>query len=89
MQLTFFTTSHCELCELAEQLLVNTPLPHPIPVEAVDIAVSEQLVARYGTRIPVLRREDTGAELGWPFTRDDLLDFLGPQAGTPLSGQHH
>lgn len=89
MQLTFFTTSHCELCELAEHLLVNTPLPYPIPVEAVDIASSETLVERYGTRIPVLRREDTGAELGWPFTRDDLLDFLGPGAGTPSSGQLH
>ncbi|MGM0570370.1 glutaredoxin family protein [Marinobacter sp.] len=89
MQLTFFTTSHCELCDLAEQLLVNTPLPHPIPVEAVDIATSEVLVERYGTRIPVLRREDTGAELGWPFTREDLLDFLGPKARAPSSGQLH
>ncbi|MAC21595.1 MAG: thioredoxin family protein, partial [Marinobacter sp.] len=31
---------------------------------------------RYGTRIPVLRRNDTGAELDWPFTRDQLLTFL-------------
>ncbi|MCK7545161.1 glutaredoxin family protein [Marinobacter bryozoorum] len=89
MQLTFFTTSHCELCDLAEQLLVNAPLPYPIPVEAVDIATSEELVERYGTRIPVLRREDTGAELGWPFTREQLLDFLGPNAGKPSSGQFH
>jgi hypothetical protein len=89
MQLTFFTTTHCELCDLAEQLLVNTPLPHPIPVEAVDIATSEELVERYGTRIPVLRREDTGTELGWPFTRDQLLDFLGANAGKPSSGQLH
>ncbi|MFC4260182.1 glutaredoxin family protein [Marinobacter lacisalsi] len=85
MQLTFFTTSHCQLCELAENLLVHTPMPEPIPVEAVDIASSEQLVERYGTRIPVLRREDTGAELGWPFSRDDLLDFLGPN---PRSSGH-
>lgn len=89
MQLTFFTTSHCQLCELAEQLLVSTPLPHPIPVEAVDIAVSETLVERYGTRIPVLRREDTGAELGWPFTRDDLLSFLAPGARAPSPGKIH
>lgn len=87
MQLTFFTTSHCQLCELAENLLVHTPMPQPIPVEAVDIASSQELVDRYGTRIPVLRREDTGAELGWPFSRDDLLDFLGPKPGS--SGHFH
>jgi len=27
-------------------------------------------------RIPVLKREDNGAELGWPFTLDELELFL-------------
>ena len=76
MQLYFYTTARCHLCELAEALLVNTPMPEPLPVDVVDIAQSEALVARYGTRIPVLRRDDTGAELDWPFTRDQLLAFL-------------
>jgi hypothetical protein len=76
MELLFYTTSQCHLCELAEALLVSTPMPVPIPVDAIDIAQSEDLVARYGTRIPVLRRTDTDAELGWPFTRDQLLTFL-------------
>ena len=89
MQLTFYTTSHCQLCELAESLLVHTPMPQPIPVEAVDIASSAELTERYGTRIPVLRREDTGAELGWPFSREDLLDFLGPRPQPGPSGHFH
>lgn len=76
MELLFYTTTQCHLCELAEALLVNTPMPAPIPVDVVDIAQSEELVGRYGTRIPVLRRNDTGAELDWPFTRDQLLTFL-------------
>lgn len=76
MELYFYTTSQCHLCELAEALLVNTPMPKPIPVDVVDIAQSEALVERYGTRIPVLRRNDTGAELDWPFNRDQLLTFL-------------
>jgi hypothetical protein len=76
MELLFYTTSQCHLCELAEALLVKTPMPEPIPVDVVDIAQSEDLVERYGTRIPVLKRNDTGAELDWPFTRDDLLTFL-------------
>jgi len=74
--LCFYTTAHCHLCELAEALLVNTPMPEPVPVDVVDIAQSEELVARYGTRIPVLRRNDTGAELDWPFTKEQLLRFL-------------
>ncbi len=76
MELVFYTTDQCHLCELAEALLVHTPMPRPIPVDAVDIAQSEELVERYGTRIPVLRRNDTGAELDWPFTSDQLQTFL-------------
>ena len=76
MELSFYTTAQCHLCELAEALLVNTPTRRPIPVNVVDIAQSEQLAARYGTRIPVLRRSDTGNELDWPFTQDQLLSFL-------------
>ena len=52
---------------------VNTVFMHG---DVKDIAQSEALVERYGTRIPVLRRNDTGAELDWPFTRDQLLTFL-------------
>ncbi|MBD3656622.1 MULTISPECIES: glutaredoxin family protein [Marinobacter] len=78
MELVFYTTSQCHLCELAEALLVSTPMQEPIPVDAIDIAQSTELVERYGTRIPVLRRNDTGAELDWPFDRDQLLDFLQP-----------
>lgn len=80
VQLLFYTTGHCHLCELAEALLVQTPIDPPVPVDVVDIAQSETLVARYGTRIPVLRRQDTGQELDWPFTRDELLVFLGQVA---------
>lgn len=76
IQLLFYTTDSCHLCELAEALLVQTPMDPPIPVDVVDIAQSEALVARYGSRIPVLKRLDTDQELGWPFTRDDLLAFL-------------
>lgn len=76
MELVFYTTDQCHLCELAEALLVNTPMPEPVPVDVVDIAQSEALVERYGTRIPVLRRNDTGAELDWPFTSDQLQTFL-------------
>ena len=76
MALIFYTTSHCGLCEQAEAILLSTPLPTPIPVEVIDIAESAALVDAYGTRIPVLKRTDTGAELGWPFDAQQVQQFL-------------
>ncbi len=50
---------------------------HGLLVELVDIAESEVLSERYGLRIPVLRRIDTGEELDWPFDdADQVAAFL-------------
>lgn len=69
--LTLFGTSACHLCELAEALVQRLGVPY----EAVDISDSDELFARYGLTIPVLRRED-GAELKWPFDEAGLARFL-------------
>ncbi|MNP66753.1 hypothetical protein D3C76_1624960 [compost metagenome] len=45
-------------------------------VELVDIAEDEAWFQAYSLRIPVLRRVDTGAELGWPFGSDEVVQFL-------------
>ena len=74
MQLVFYTTDNCQLCELAETLLVQTPMDPPIPVDVVDIAQSTELVARYGERIPVLCMD--GRELAWPFGLLEVQRFL-------------
>ncbi len=49
---------------------------HGLQVELVDIANDERWYQAYSLRIPVLRRTDTGAELGWPFSADDVVAFL-------------
>ena len=49
---------------------------HGLLVELVDIADSQALFEAYGLRIPVLRRVDTGAELGWPFDTEQVVSFL-------------
>jgi hypothetical protein len=36
-------------------------------VGLVEITDDAELLERYGIRIPVLRRWDTGRELDWPF----------------------
>ncbi|WP_256591738.1 glutaredoxin family protein, partial [Pseudomonas sp. HMWF006] len=40
------------------------------------IADDESWFEAYSLRIPVLRRVDTGAELGWPFSADEVVAFL-------------
>lgn len=68
-------TLGCHLCEVAEALLMPF-VESGLLVELIDIAEHEGMVDRYGLRIPVLRRCDTGAELGWPFEGSQVADFL-------------
>jgi hypothetical protein len=42
----------------------------------VEISDDETLLERYGLSIPVVRREDSGSELSWPFDEAKLLRFL-------------
>jgi hypothetical protein len=54
----------CLLCLEAEHVLALAGVDD---FERVDIERHDGLEARYGTRIPVLRRASDGAELDWPF----------------------
>ena len=71
-----YGTSACHLCEVAQELLRATLNPEFFDIQLVDIADSDELVERYGVRIPVLQRQD-GGELGWPFDVAALVNFLG------------
>ena len=64
MRLTLIQRDDCELCDLAWERLAQAGVPDfdPLWIDG-DLG----LEARYGARVPVLRREDTGAELDWPF----------------------
>jgi len=72
MKLLLYGTACCHLCGQAEALL------HALGVSAahIDIADDDALLERYGTRIPVVRRLDNDTEIGWPFERESLRDFL-------------
>lgn len=87
VELIFYTTDACHLCEQAETVLINTPLTSPVPVSVVDISESEDLVSRYGTRIPVLQRSDTNVELDWPFSTADVQRFVEQGPDGSLSSQ--
>ena len=73
VELTLYSTSGCHLCESASRLLASMPELVRHPVAVVDIADDEALLARYGTRIPVLACR--GREIGWPFNADDVLEL--------------
>jgi hypothetical protein len=74
--LELFGTSACHLCEVAEAMLAaQLAAGGDYRVVVVDISESDELFARYGTVIPVLRRPD-GRELNWPFGDEELGRFL-------------
>ncbi len=70
--LIFYTSVGCHLCEQAEVLLAELADSPEIEVESVDIGADAALVSVYGIRIPVVKNKDSGAEIGWPFTLEDL-----------------
>lgn len=45
--------------------------------EEVDIGDDDALLSRYGERIPVLLKTETGEELAWPFDAQGLVRFMG------------
>lgn len=73
--LTFYTTAGCHLCEHAAEMLAHLKAASAVSVVEIDIASDENLVERYGIRIPVVRREPDGEELGWPFSYEQLASL--------------
>lgn len=78
IELTFYSTDGCHLCEEAEQLLQQLLAEQPgqYQIELIDIAGSDQLIEQYGVRIPVLLKNGLEKDLGWPFDYQGLLDYV-------------
>ena len=81
MRLTLYQRDDCHLCDLALGLLAEVRAPE---FESVFIDGDAALEQRYGLRVPVLRDEERGLELEWPFDADRLRQFLTP---LPLAGE--
>lgn len=73
-QIILYTTSNCHLCESAHELILL--FKNKIDLRLVEIADDDSLMMKYGTRIPVLLRLDTLSELNWPFTYDNIDNFI-------------
>ena len=70
-QWLLYGTKGCHLCDNAEQLLIQAQCVLPITWQYVDIALNENLVTQYGSKIPVLLTS-TGQQLCWPFSVLDI-----------------
>ena len=73
MPLILYQRDDCHLCDLALDVLAEARIPE---FESVFIDDDDALEARYGIRVPVLHRSDTGAELDWPFSADRVKAWL-------------
>lgn len=76
VDLILYSTAGCHLCEKAENMVISLLKPGVHTLDIVDIADSDELMATYGLRIPVLYRRDTREEIGWPFAPEDILDLI-------------
>lgn len=74
-----FQRDDCHLCDLALGVLAEARAP---AFESVFIDDEPALEERYGIRVPVFRDRDSGRELDWPFTADQVRALTGA-AGAP------
>lgn len=71
--LILYQRDDCKLCDQAVALLARAHIPD---FESVWIDGDAELETRYGVRVPVLRDDASGRELGWPFDAAALQAFL-------------
>ncbi|KID56813.1 hypothetical protein N473_20120 [Pseudoalteromonas luteoviolacea CPMOR-1] len=69
-----YHTDGCHLCEQAYQLAVSV-LTHE-DIHHQDILDDESLMTQYQTSIPVLKNIKTGKLLNWPFTQQQIQEFI-------------
>ena len=74
-----YTSQGCHLCEKAEQLLHLVLDEDYQKLLLVEISESDDLMASYALRIPVLAGSSVSGEwceLGWPFGLEELQEFF-------------
>lgn len=75
-KLILLTTLGCHLCDFARKELWQAQARLPFMFSERDIALSDEDIAAYGVRIPVVLFAVSGVELDWPFCADDIVNLL-------------
>jgi glutaredoxin len=73
VRLTLYQRDDCPLCDQALAVLAAAGTPD---FDTVWIDDDAGLERRYGARVPVLRDEDGGCELEWPFGPHAVRAFV-------------
>jgi hypothetical protein len=73
IHLYLYSTSHCHLCELAETLLNNLAFKYEFNWKIIEIVEDENLLSRYAILIPVIAEPNSGIEISWPFSAEDIV----------------
>lgn len=81
MKIYLFSTLGCHLCEQAKVILWPLLLKYQFRLAEIDISTSDEMIEKYGTRIPVLGAGESLAELNWPFTPEQVDSFFAELAG--------
>ena len=77
MNVELYTTLGCHLCDEALAMLkILQAQKKSLKLDEIDIADSEELMAEYGIRIPVITADNALGDIGWPFTIEELTEFL-------------
>jgi len=76
LTITLYSTENCHLCEEALTLCQPFVEQGLICITVIDIAEYDDLLDAYEIRIPVLKREDSENEMGWPFDEIMLEKFI-------------
>jgi thiol-disulfide isomerase/thioredoxin len=74
--LVLYSTSGCHLCDDAKALVLPLLSEFQLGFLEVDIVNSQKLIDLYGVRIPVVKIEESNADLGWPFESSQLRKYL-------------
>lgn len=69
--LILYTTAGCHLCELADNILQTLTKQYPLNIIPTEIGDDDELIERYGIRIPVVQFPDN-TDISWPFNQYDI-----------------
>ncbi|MDO9205154.1 glutaredoxin family protein [Methylotenera sp.] len=76
IQLQLYSTSHCHLCEEAENILEIIGKQHDISWTTIEITEDANLYEKYSLIIPVVKRKNYNTELVWPFSINEIEKLI-------------
>lgn len=71
-----YGTVGCHLCDEAEAIISAVQKNQNIIYIKKDIAEDDELLQRFGLRIPVLECTLTDKQINWPFNNESIKEFI-------------